>query len=77
MTRSQAQYLELLRSGLWGTQADSSLFQGEVNWKAILRIAKEQTTQVIVTDGIETLPSELWPTKEIMFKLMADRKSVV
>ena len=73
MTQSQAQYLELLRSGLWGTPADSSIFQGEVNWKAILRIAKEQTTQVIVTDGIEALPSELWPTKEIMFKLMAIR----
>ena len=73
MTQSQAQYLELLRSGLWGTQADSSLFQGEVNWKAILRTAKEQTTQVIVTDGIEALPSELWPAKEIMFKLMAIR----
>lgn len=73
MTQSQAQYLELLRSGLWGTPADSSLFQGEVNWKAILRIAKEQTTQVIVTDGIEALPSELWPAKEIMFKLIAIR----
>ena len=73
MTIAQAQYLELLRSGLWGTPADQALFQGEVNWKAILRIAKEQTTQVIVTDGIEALPSELWPSKEIMFKLMAIR----
>ena len=38
-----------------------------------MRIAKEQTVQVIVTDGIEALPSELWPSKEIMFKLMAIR----
>lgn len=73
MTRSHQQFLELLRSGLWGTPADTSLFQGEVNWKAIMRIAKEQTVQVIVTDGIEALPSELWPSKEIMFKLMAIR----
>lgn len=73
MTQAQTQFIELLRSGLWGTPADTSLFQGEVDWKSILRTAKEQTVQVIVADGIETLPAELWPPKELMFKLMAIR----
>ena len=73
MTQAQTQFIELLRSGLWGTPADTSLFQGEVDWKSILRTAKEQTVQVIVADGIETLPAEVWPPKELMFKLMAIR----
>lgn len=73
MTTEQTQFLELLRSGLWGIPADLALFQGQVNWKAILRLAKEQTIQVIVADGIETLPAELCPPKELMFKLMAIR----
>ena len=33
----------------------------------------EQTVQVIVADGIETLPKELWPPKEAMLKLMMVR----
>ena len=73
MTKSQQQFLELLRSGLWGRTAATTLFQEGVDWKAVLRIATEQTVQVIVADGIETLPEELWPPKEIMIKLMMIR----
>lgn len=74
MTRTQQQFLELLRSGLWGTPADPSLFQQEsTDWKSILKTAKEQTVLVIVADGIETLPKELWPSKETMLKLMMTR----
>ena len=71
MTISQQQFLELLRSGLWGTPADPALFTKETtDWKQIYRIAKEQTVQVIVADGMESLPKELWPAKEIMLKFM-------
>lgn len=73
MTLQQQQFLELLRSGLWGTPADTNLFSGNVDWKTILRIAMEQTVQVIVADGIETLPKELWPPKEAMLKLIMVR----
>ena len=70
MTKPQQQFLELLRSGLWGKPADASIFQGEIDWKTILRLAKEQTVQVLVANGIETLPKELWPPKVVIFKLM-------
>lgn len=73
MTTPQQLFLELLRSGLWGRSADTTLFQSGVDWKAVLRIATEQTVQVIVADGIETLPEEMWPSKEIMLKLMMIR----
>ena len=73
MTTPQQQFLELLRSGLWGKPADASIFQGEIDWKTILRLAKEQTVQVLVANGIETLPKELWPPKVVIFKLMEVR----
>ena len=71
MNRSQTQFLELLRAGLWGTAAEPDNFKpGSVDWRAVLRVAKEQTMAVVVADGIETLPQELWPPKEVMMKLM-------
>lgn len=73
MTLAQQQYLELLRAGLWGTPADPSLFQGEVDWKAILRTSHQQTTNIIVADGIDTLPPSLCPPKKRIFKLAIRR----
>ena len=65
MTRHQTQFLEILRAGLLGMPADPSHFQpGGTDWNAILKIAKEQTVLVIVADGIETLPQELWPPRK-------------
>ena len=70
MNKPQTQFLELLRAGLWGTAADPEHFKPDsVDWRAVLRIAKEQTMMVVVADGIETLPKELWPAKEVMMKL--------
>ena len=70
MNRSQTQFLELLRAGLWGVAANADNFMPDsTDWRAVLRIAKEQAMMVVVTDGIETLPKELWPPKEVMMKL--------
>ena len=70
MDRAQTHFLELLRAGLWGVAADPENFKPDsTDWKAILRIAKEQTMMVVVTDGLETLPKELWPPKEVMMRL--------
>lgn len=74
MNRSETQFLELLRAGLWGTAADQDQFKPDsVDWKAVLRIAMEQTMLVVMLDGIETLPKELWPSKETMLKLAMTR----
>lgn len=71
MTTAQKQFIELLKAGLWGTPADPKLFQPEnTDWKEILRISTEQTVTVIITDGISTLPNELWPQKKVMIQLM-------
>ena len=73
MTRHQQQFIELLRAGLWGEKADESLFRGGVDWKEVLKIARQQTVQGVVCDSIETLPAELWPPKEVLHRLMMDR----
>ena len=71
MITAQIQFLELLKAGLWGRPADPALFPiGYTDWDTVLNIAKEQTVAVIITDGIETLPADRWPKKDVMMKLM-------
>lgn len=73
ITVVQKQFLELLRAGLWGGCPDVTLFQGEVNWKAIFKIAREQAVQVLVADGLEALPEHLAPRKETIYKIAIRR----
>ena len=73
ITVVQKQFLELLRAGLWGGCPDVTLFQGEVNWKAIFKIAREQAVQVLVADGLEALPEHLAPKKETIYKVAIRR----
>ena len=73
MTRTRQQFLELLRAGLWGERADESLFREGADWKKILKTAREQAVQSVVMDGIETLPAEAWPPREIIHRMMIDR----
>lgn len=73
MNLVKQQYLELLRSGLWGTPADTELFKGKVRWNKILYMAHQQATDLIVIDGIETLPAELWPPIEVTYKIAVAR----
>ena len=73
MTISQKQFIELLRAGLWGEKVEESLFRGTVDWKAIIKTAKEQTVQGVICDSIGTLSPDLCPPKEILHMLMMDR----
>lgn len=76
MTRHQQQFIELLRAGLWGERADDSLFREGVEWKEILKIARQQAVMLIVADGMGTLPESLWPTKEVIQKIMMARVKI-
>ena len=70
MKKTQTQFLELLRAGLWGVAPDPDRFKPDsVDWRAVLRIAKVQTMVVVVADGIEMLLREVWPPKEMMMRL--------
>lgn len=66
---TNARFFTLLRAGLWGTTADASAFvDGKADWQAIIRLAKQQAVLALTFDGMETLPSELRPSKEWAMK---------
>jgi hypothetical protein len=73
MTATRQQFLELLKAGLWGERADGSLFKEGADWRKILKTARQQTVQAVILYGIETLPEEAWPPKEVIHRLMMDR----
>lgn len=64
----EKQLLALLKAGLWKSSVDSSLFEKEVNWKEIIKLAKEQTVVGIVYDGMLTLPQELRPSRIVLLQ---------
>ena len=69
----QQQFLELLRAGIWNRPADSTLFQGRIDWKTIFNIAKDQAVQILVADGMGTLPEEMAPKKQTIYKIAVRR----
>lgn len=69
--RLRRQFLELLQSGLWGRQADACLFEGTVQWEALLGMARAQALLGIVFDGVETLPPRYRPAKVLYLRWCA------
>lgn len=65
-SRSTQQFLALLRSGLWGVSIDVSLFEENVDWSQIMRLAKEQTVLAVTFDGIEMLPKSCRPSRNLL-----------
>ena len=53
-------FLELLRSGLWGSSPNPGLFI-HADWKSIFKLADIQTVGAIVLDGVSLLPKEVHP----------------
>ena len=71
------QFFSLLRSGLWSTPADATLFGGKTDWEAVLGHAKRQTVLGVVAEGIHTLPEDMRPSKQIMNHIRAKLFSVI
>ena len=55
------QFFALLRSGLWNEVPERVPFAGGVDWKALYRLAFEQTLVPVVTDGVNRLSKEFLP----------------
>ena len=47
MTNAEAQYFALMRSALWGIPV---AIEGDVDWDAVLQLAKHHTTNVLLSD---------------------------
>lgn len=69
MSRTEQQFFALLRSGLWDSPIEESLFAGDTDWPAVLKIASMQTVSGIIFDGISKLSKNLQPPTTIMRRL--------
>lgn len=68
-TKVQQQFLALLRSGLWDTPADATLFDGSTDWNAIFTHASRQTVMGLVAAGVASLPAALRPPAPVADRL--------
>lgn len=68
MTIIQQQFFALVQAGLWGTEADASLFDGQTDWTLLYQSARAQALLGIVLDGIQTLPAEKRPPRMLYLK---------
>lgn len=65
MTILQKQFFALVRSGLWGNEADATLFDASTDWAMIYQSARKQALLGIIFDGVQTLPKEKQPPRNI------------
>ena len=68
MTPIQQQFFALVQSGLWGTAIDVTLFDKQIDWQELYQSAKAQALLGITFDGIQSLPRELHPKRELYLK---------
>ena len=69
MNKDQKQFFALLRSGLWNTPVDKTLFYGSTDWEVVFKQAKHQTVLGLIVDGINTMPTNIQPPKELLCKM--------
>ena len=68
ITKEQKQFFTLLRAGLWGTEADATLFDATTDWMALYNLAKKQSSIGLIYEGILTLPTELRPSRGVFLQ---------
>lgn len=57
MNRSQTQFLELLKAGLWGTAVDVDDFKPDsTDWRAVFELAKTQSVRGLVAEAVLSDP---------------------
>jgi Uncharacterised nucleotidyltransferase len=62
-------FFSLLRSGLWNVSANREYFPlSDSQWLEIFQLARKQTVEAIVHDGIMALPVESFPAKDLIYK---------
>lgn len=69
----QQAFFALVRTGLWGIPADSTLFQSVSvdGWERLYHMASSQALLAITFDGIGSLPAELRPPRPLYLQWAA------
>ena len=69
--KSEREFLELLKAGLWGSQPDLTVFGKDTDWTTVYQLAKEQTVIGVITDGLSSLPKEYHGARPTMMQFFA------
>ena len=75
MENTQDLFLELLRSGLWGTSPTPAHFV-HADWDAVFKLADIQTVGTIVLDGVALLPKDVHPPLGIKMRRIGAMQQV-
>lgn len=65
---SYQHFFSLLSAGVFNKPIDSHLFENDVDWPFIMRLAEEQTVSALVFDGLTQLPKNCLPEIEILMR---------
>lgn len=68
MTPIQKQFFALVQSGLWDKDINTDVFGQETDWQQLYQTAKVQALLGIVFDGMQKLPQELRPKRELYLR---------
>ena len=74
--KSEREFLELLKAGLWGSTLDLSVFGKDTDWTVVYQLAKEQTVIGVITDGLSALPKQYHGARPTMMQFFARTMSL-
>lgn len=69
-------FFALLRAGVFDKPIDASLFEGDVDWQSVMRVAEQQAVTALAFDGIARLPEELFPDKKLLISWLGETLTV-
>lgn len=68
MTNAEAQYFALMRSALWGIPV---VIEGDVDWDAVMRLAKHQTTNVLLSGVASRMTGNNRPSDSMLGEMQS------
>ena len=68
MTNPESQYFALMRSALWGTP---TVIEGEVDWDAVMRLAKHHATNVLLSDVASQIKGNDRPSDSMLGEMQS------
>ncbi len=69
-TKTEKQFLELYRSGIWEKPLNEDIFNDSADWEGIKELMIAQTVIGVCTNVISKLPAQLKPNQNIYFNLI-------
>ena len=78
MTLVQSLYMLLLKSSLWKSAVDPTLFEGvgPNEWQNILKLSTRQRTTAFIAHSIQSLPQTFLPSKSQQWKLILETEKI-